>query len=184
MQEKFRWVLFKISMSFTQLLKLIDEILTNAVLHNIQYFGFIQKYKYIPLNGKVKNIGENMMFNQTREGWEGDAGQTCTGQKCTAYELVRLVIYCDLKVHSLLWSIFWIRTCQYHILRSLHTQKNNFWKSEFRWKMYGRTSSYATFWDKSARRTSSYASIISMYYWFLAYVWHIFDIITWLWHFR
>ena len=41
---------------------------------------------------------------------------------------------------------------------------------KFGWKMYGRTSSYATFWDKSARRTSSYASIISMYYWFLAYV--------------
>ena len=31
-----------------------------------------------------------------------DVGQTCTGQKCTAYELVRLVIYCDLKVHCLL----------------------------------------------------------------------------------
>ena len=31
-----------------------------------------------------------------------EEGQNCTGQKCTAYELVRLVIYCDLKVHSLL----------------------------------------------------------------------------------
>ena len=47
--------------------------------------------------------------------------------------------------------------------KKLSDPKNQFWKIWNEGKMYGRTSSYAIFWCKSARRTSSYASIIWIY---------------------
>ena len=61
---------------------------------------------------KPKNASYRMILCPPHNG--PDAGQNCTGQKCTAYKLVRLVIYCELRVHWLLWTMFWIKTCQYN----------------------------------------------------------------------
>ena len=48
-------------------------------------------------------------------------------------------------------------------LRQLADTKKQFWKIWNEAKMYGRASSYAVSWCKSARRTTSYAGIISIY---------------------